>query len=152
MNQEGDLMSEAKRGDTVKVHYTGTLEDDTVFDSSRQRDPLEFTLGSGMVVPGFENLVLGLKEGETAKETAPCDQAYGERRDELQLEVKRADIPADLELSVGMNLRMQAPDGQGASVEVVELNDATVTLDANHPLSGKDLTFEVELVELTPAS
>ena len=128
-------MSEAKRGDTVKVHYTGTLEDDTVFDSSRQRDPLEFTLGSGMVVPGFENLVLGLKEGQTAKETIPCTQAYGKRRDELRLEVKRANIPADLELSIGMNLRMQSPDGQSASVEVVELTDETVKLAANHPLS-----------------
>lgn len=143
-------MSQAKRGDTVKVHYTGTLEDDTVFDSSRRRDPLEFTLGAGMVVPGFENLVLGMREGETAKETIPCAEAYGERREELQLDVKRADIPAELELSVGMNLRMQAPDGQSASVEVVGLTDEIVRLDANHPLSGKDLTFEVELVELIP--
>ena len=145
-------MTEAKSGDTVKVHYTGTLEDDTVFDSSRQRDPLEFTLGASMVVPGFENLILGLKEGETAKETIPCAQAYGERRDELQLEVKRADIPADLDLNIGMHLRMQSPDGQSASVEVVELTDDTVKLDANHPLSGKDLTFDVELVELIPGS
>lgn len=144
-------MSEAKQGDTVKVHYTGTLEDDTVFDSSRQRDPLQFTLGSGMVVPGFENLVLGLKEGETAKETIPCAEAYGERRDELRLEVKRADIPADLELNIGMHLRMQSPDGQSANVEVVELSDDRVKLDANHPLSGKDLTFEVELVEINRA-
>lgn len=144
-------MSEAKQGDTVKVHYTGTLEDETVFDSSRERDPLEFTLGAGMVVPGFENLVLGMKEGETAKETIPCGQAYGERHDELQLEVKRDDIPTDLDLSVGMHLRMQSPDGQTTSVEVVELTDKTVKLDANHPLSGKDLTFEVELVELNPA-
>lgn len=144
-------MPEAKHGDTVRVHYTGTLEDDTVFDSSRERDPLEFTLGSGMVVPGFENLVLGMKEGETAKETIPCAQAYGERRDELQLSVNRADIPAELELNVGMHLRMQAPDGQSASVEVIELTDDTVKLDANHPLSGKDLTFEVELVELIQA-
>ncbi len=144
-------MTEAKQGDTVKVHYTGTLEDDTVFDSSRERDPLEFTLGTGMVVPGFENLVLGLKEGETAKETIPCAQAYGERRDELELEVKRTDIPADLDLSIGMHLRMQSPDGRSASVEVVELTDDTVKLDANHPLSGKDLTFEVELVALNPA-
>lgn len=144
-------MTEAKAGDTVKVHYTGTLEDDTVFDSSRERDPLEFTLGSGMVVPGFENLVMGMKEGEKAKETIPCAQAYGERRDELQLEVKRTDIPADLELNIGMNLRMQTPDGQSASVEVVGLTEEAVKLDANHPLSGKDLTFEVELVELTSA-
>ncbi len=133
------------------MHYTGTLEDDTVFDSSLERDPLEFTLGAGMVVPGFENLVLGLKEGETAKETIPCAQAYGERRSELQLEVKRADLPANMELSVGMHLRMQSPDGRSASVEVVALSDETVKLDANHPLSGKDLTFEVELVELIPA-
>lgn len=144
-------MPEAKSGDTVKVHYTGTLEDDTVFDSSRERDPLEFTLGAGMVVPGFENLVLGLKPGETAKETIPCAQAYGERRNELQVEVKRADIPPDLDLSIGMHLRMQSPDGQAASVEVIDLTDETVKLDANHPLSGKDLTFEVELVELIPA-
>lgn len=144
-------MAAAKRGDTVRVHYTGTLEDDTVFDSSRQRDPLEFTLGAGMVVPGFEKLVLGLQEGETAKETIPCAQAYGERRDELQLEIKRADIPAGLDLTIGMHLRMQSPGGQSASVEVVALTGETVKLDANHPLSGKDLTFEVELVELIPA-
>ena len=144
-------MTAAKRGDTVKLYYTGTLEDETVFDSSRERDPLEFALGTGMVVPGFENLVLGLKPGETAKQTIPCAQAYGERRDELQVEVKRADIPADLDLNIGMHLQMQAPDGQSASVEVVELTDDTVKLDANHPLSGKDLTFEVDLVELNPA-
>lgn len=143
-------MAQAKRGDTVKVHYTGTLQDETVFDSSRERDPLEFTLGAGMVVPGFENLVLGLKEGETAKRTIPCAQAYGERRAELRLEVKRADIPASLELNIGMHLRMQSPDGKTASVEIVELTKDTVKLDANHPLSGKDLTFEVELVELNP--
>lgn len=144
-------MTIAKKGDTVKVHYTGTLEDNTVFDSSKERDPLEFQLGAGMVVPGFENLVLGLKEGEVVKETIPCTEAYGERRADLQLEIKRSDVPADLDLKVGTYLQMQSPDGQTASVEVVELSDEKVRLDANHPLSGKDLTFEVTLVELVSA-
>lgn len=145
-------MSIAKKGDTVKVHYTGTLEDGTVFDSSQDRDPLEFTAGAGMVVPGFDNMILGMKVGETAKEAIPCKEAYGERREELQLEVKRSDIPDDLELAVGGQLQMQAPDGQTARVEVIQVTDDAVKLDANHPLSGKDLTFEVELVEVVAAS
>lgn len=145
-------MSEAKKGDTVKVHYTGSLEDGTVFDSSKERDPLEFTAGAGMVVPGFDNMILGMKVGETAKESIPCKEAYGERRDELQLEVKRSDIPADLELAVGAQLQMQSPDGQKARMEIIGITDKLVQLDANHPLSGKDLTFEVELIEVIAPS
>ena len=145
-------MSEAKKGDTVKVHYTGSLEDGTIFDSSKDRDPLEFTAGEGMVVPGFDNMILGMKVGQTAKESIPCKEAYGERREDLQLEVKRSDIPADLELAVGAQLQMQAPDGQKARVEIIGFTDKLVQLDANHPLSGKDLTFEVELIEVIAAS
>lgn len=145
-------MSEARKGDTVKVHYTGTLEDGTVFDSSKDRDPLEFTAGEGMVVPGFDNMILGMKVGETTKESIPCKEAYGERREELKLEVKRSDIPADLDLAVGGQLQMQAPDGQTARVEIIGVSDESVQLDANHPLSGKDLTFEVELVEVIAGS
>jgi peptidylprolyl isomerase len=138
----------AKKGDTVKVHYTGSLDDGTVFDSSRDRDPLEFTAGAGMVVPGFDNMILGMGVGQTAKKAIPCTEAYGERRDDLQLEVNRSEIPADLELAIGAQLQMQAPDGKTARVEIIGFTDKIVRVDANHPLSGKDLVFEVELVAI----
>jgi peptidylprolyl isomerase len=138
----------AKDGDTVKVHYTGTLEDGTIFDTSREREPLEFTLGGGKLIPGFEEAVRGMQIGQTKTVTIPPDEAYGSHRDELILVIQRDQLPDDLDPAVGQQLQMQGADGQTAVVVVTEVSEATITVDANHPLVGKDLTFEIELVEI----
>src|SRR5512146_1382805 len=128
-------MTQAKSGDLVAIHYTGKLEDGTVFDSSRNRDPLEFSLGSGQVIPGFEAAVLGMSLGESTTEVIPSDQAYGPYRDEMVLVVDRQQIPADIPLDVGLQLQLQGPDGQAVPVLVTDLSESDVTLDANHPLA-----------------
>ena len=145
-------MASAKKGDTVAVHYTGTLDDGTVFDSSRERDPLEFTLGSGQVIAGFDSAVEGLAEGESVKTKIECDKAYGKRNDDLILEAPRANIPDGVELEVGRRLQARSQQGEVTRVTVTKVTDETVTLDANHPLAGKDLTFEIELVEIRAAA
>jgi peptidylprolyl isomerase len=145
-------MAEAKKGDTVAVHYTGTLGDGTVFDSSRERDPLEFTLGSGQVIPGFDAAVEGLAEGASVKTTIACTDAYGERNDQLVIETPREHIPAEVDLEVGRRLQARSQEGQVTRVTVTKVTDDTVTLDANHPLAGQDLTFEIELVEIRAAA
>jgi FKBP-type peptidyl-prolyl cis-trans isomerase 2 len=139
-------MSTAKQGDTVQIHYTGTLEDGTVFDSSEGRDPLSFTLGQGQVIAGFEEAALGMEVGETKKARLDVHEAYGERRDDLVLEVPREQLPDELEVDVGTPLQLQQPDGQAVPVTVTALDDTTVTLDANHPLAGQTLNFEITLV------
>ncbi len=144
-------MAEAKQGDTVLVHYTGKLADGEVFDSSKGREPLEFQLGAGMVVPGFEAAVTGMKQGETVTETIAADKAYGPRRDELVGKVDRGQVPDSIELEIGRRLQIQTPDGRTAAVTVTEITDEVVHLDANHPLAGKELTFEIELVEIKAA-
>lgn len=136
----------ASEGDTVRVHYTGTLPDGEEFDSSRDREPLEFTLGEGRVIPGFTDIVEGMEPGETAEETLAPERAYGERDEERMIEVEREQVPDDIE--VGEQLEVQQPDGRRARVSVAEIGDDTVTLDGNHPLAGRELTFEVELVEI----
>jgi len=141
-------MSTPQPGQTVKVHYTGTLEDGTQFDSSAGRDPLEFTLGEGQVIPGFEQALAEMAVGETKTVQIPAEQAYGEHQPELVQEVDREQIPADIELAIGAQLQAQGPDGQVFRLVVTELADASVTLDGNHPLAGKALTFELELVEI----
>lgn len=141
-------MVQAKSGDTVKIHYTGRLEDGTVFDSSANREPLEFTLNGGQVIPGFEQAVLGMSPGESKTEKIPMDQAYGPHRSEMVLEVNREQMPPELQPEVGQQLQVQQPDGQTIPVFVTEVTDSTVTLDANHPLAGEDLTFDIELVEI----
>ncbi len=141
-------MSEAKTGDTVHVHYTGTLDDGTVFDSSEGRDPLTVTLGSGQVIPGFEAAVVGMSVGETKKARLEPHDAYGERRDDLMLEVPRSDLPEDLEVELGTPLQLQQEDGQAVPVTVAALDEASITLDANPPLAGQALTFEMTLVDL----
>jgi peptidylprolyl isomerase len=145
-------MSAAKKGDTVAVHYTGTLGDGTVFDSSRERQPLEFQLGSGQVIPGFDAAVEGLEQGQTVKTTIECEKAYGQRNEELVLQAPRANIPEGVQLEVGRRLQARSQDGQVTRVTVTEVTDDTVTLDANHPLAGQDLTFEIELVEIRAAA
>lgn len=142
-------MSKVKDGDTVKVHYTGTLEDGTVFDTSREREPLEFTLGGGQLIPGFEKAVLGMAEGDTTEVSIESGDAYGERRDDLELEVSKSDLPDNIEPEVGMQLQMQQEEGRAIPVQITDVEDEYVTLDANHPLAGKDLNFEIELVEIS---
>jgi peptidylprolyl isomerase len=141
-------MIQAKPGDTVKIHYTGKLEDGTVFDSSVNREPLEFTLNGGQVIPGFEQAVVGMMPGESKTQKIPMDQAYGPYRSEMVIEVSRQQLPADLQPEVGQQLQVQQPNGQAVPVFVTEVTDATVTLDANHPLAGEDLTFDIQLVEI----
>lgn len=141
-------MIQAKPGDTVKIHYTGKLEDGTVFDTSANREPLEFTLNQGQVIPGFEQAVLGMAPGESKTQKIPMEEAYGPYREEMVIEVSRQQLPADLEPEVGQQLQVQQPNGQAVPVFVTEVTDATVTLDANHPLAGEDLTFDIELVEI----
>jgi peptidylprolyl isomerase len=141
-------MVQAKPGDTVKIHYTGKLDDGTVFDSSVNREPLEFTIDGGQVIPGFEKAVMGMSPGDSKTEKIPMDQAYGPYRQEMVIEVSREQLPPDLQPEVGLQLQVQQPNGQAVPVFVTEVTDATVTLDANHPLAGEDLTFDIQLVEI----
>lgn len=141
-------MAKAGSGDTVKVDYTGRLDDGTVFDSSEGREPLQFMLGSGQVIPGFDQGVEGMEVGEEKTITIPSEEAYGPRREDLIAEIEKDSFPPDLELSVGDMLHLQQPDGQAIAATVADINDGSVTLDANHPLAGQDLTFDVKLVEI----
>lgn len=141
-------MTQAQQGDTVKVHYTGKLDDGTVFDSSTSGDPLEFTIGSGSIIPGFEKAVVGMTPGDSKTEVIPVDDAYGPHREEMVLVVERAQMPADLEPEIGQQLQIQQPSGEAIPVVITDVSDSEVTLDANHPLAGEDLTFDIELVEI----
>lgn len=144
-------MSAAKDGDKVKVHYTGSLDDGSEFDSSRQREPIEFTIGGGEILPGVEQAVVGLEPGGTNKVTLPAEDAYGERRDDMIQEIERSVLPQEVEPQVGLQLQAQSPGGQPLLLTITEVGEEKVTVDANHPLAGKDLTFEVELVEVVDA-
>ena len=141
-------MTKAANGDTVKVHYKGTLNDGTEFDSSAGTDPLQFTLGSGQVIPGFDNGVLGMEVNEKKSINIPAAEAYGQKRDEMFVTVPRAELPPEIEPQVGMPLQMQNQDGQVINVLISEVTDESLTLDANHPLAGQDLNFDLELVEI----
>ena len=139
----------AENGDIVKVHYTGTLSDGTQFDSSEGREPLEFIVGAGQMIQGFDAAVKGMKVGETKTVTIPAEQAYGAHKDELVIEVDRAELPVELaDVKVGDQIQM-TQSGRITVVPVVEVAETTIKVDANHRLAGKDLTFEIELVELT---
>ena len=142
-------MAQAKQGDTVRVHYTGTLDDGQEFDSSRGLDPLTFTLGTGSVIQGFDDAVTGMAVGDEKRVTIPADEAYGPRREDLTLQLPRSELPADMAIEEGSQLRMEQGD-QSVVVTVRQLDDATVTLDANHPLAGESLTFDLRLVEIVP--
>ena len=141
-------MTEVTTGATVRIHYTGTLEDGTVFDSSEGRDPLEFTVGSGMIIPGLDKALPGMAVGEQKKVTIAPEEAYGPRQDEALLEVPRSDIPAEIPLEVGLQLQMTGQQGQPIPVTVTEVSDESVTLDANHALAGQTLTFDFEVVSV----
>ena len=141
-------MPKAQTGNTVKVHYTGTFDDGTVFDSSKEREPLEFEIGKGQVIPGFETSVVGMNIGESKNISIAQDEAYGPRRTELIAEVSKADFPADITPEIGQQLQMGQQDQQPIIVTITAIDDDKITLDANHPLAGKNLNFEIELMEI----
>lgn len=139
-------MSQVKNGDTVQVHYTGTLDNGEIFDTSKEREPLEFTLGRGQLIPGFEKAVLGLTIGDSTKVDIPSTEAYGEERKDLIIHVPKDQLPDDVKPQIGMQLQVNQPSGQPIPVRITEVGETELTLDANHPLAGKDLTFEIELL------
>lgn len=141
-------MSQAKAGDTVKIHYTGTLEDGTQFDSSQGREPLEFELGSGQVIPGFDKAVEGMAVGEQKSVKIDSDDAYGPHNGQMIQEVPKSALPDDLEPKKGMALQAQGQDGRRVNLTVTEVGSESITVDANHPLAGKDLNFDIELVSI----
>lgn len=141
-------MSQAKQGDSVKVHYTGKLDDGTVFDSSVGREPLDFTVGAGQLIAGFDEAVVGMAVGEKKTVRIAPEQAYGPHNPEMTLQVPRSDLPADIQPELGMQLEASQEGGHSMVVTVVEVTDESVTFDANHPLAGKALTFEIEVVEV----
>jgi peptidylprolyl isomerase len=145
-------MVQAKEGDTVKVHYTGKLEDGTVFDTSEERTPLEFTIGSGQIIRGFEQAVVGMEPGEAKTATIPPEDAYGPHREDMTLTVDRGQFPEEIKPEPGQQLQVQQPDGRAAIVTVSDVSESTVTLDANHPLAGQPLTFEIRLVDIVSAA
>lgn len=142
------MKNSAERGDTVAVHYKGTLSDGTVFDSSEGEQPLEFTIGAHEVIDGFENAVTGMNVGDKKTADIPAEDAYGHREDDLVFHVPRSSMQDGLDVEVGDFVRVTLPDGQTAPMQVLALDAEAVTLDANHPLAGKTLTFELELVEI----
>jgi len=142
-------MAVAKTGDMVKVHYSGRLDDGSVFDSSEGRDPLAFTLGRGDVIPGFDSAVLGMEPGEKKTVSIPPEDAYGERREELVVVVRRDQLPADVEPVVGTLLQMTTREGAVVPIRITGVGEDDVTLDANPPLAGERLTFEIELIEIS---
>jgi len=143
---------QAKTGDIVKVHYTGKLQDGTVFDTSEGSDPLEFTLGQGQLIPGFEQAVTGMKLGESKTVTISPDQAYGPRRNDLVQVVPRDRLAKDLKPEVGMQLQTTSTDGSSMIITITEVSETTITVDANSPLAGEVLTFDIKLVGVGAAT
>lgn len=149
-------MAQAKKGDKVKVHYTGRLDDGSVFDSSECKDddcgcssgPLEFTIGEGEVIPGFEDAIVGMNIDETKSVHIPVDQAYGERLEEMVAQVPRTELPAGMTPEVGQQLEVTQEDGNVFPVLITEVTDTQISIDANHPLAGQNLNFDLRLVEI----
>ena len=141
-------MSQAKMGDKVKIHYTGSLKDGKIFDSSKEKEPLGFTIGEKMVIPGFENAVIGMTVGETKKVSLPPADAYGDHQKTLVVVVERSQLPPNIDPKVGMILHAQTNDGRSSDVTIIDITDEAATLDANHPLAGQELIFDLELVEV----
>jgi peptidylprolyl isomerase len=140
--------NKATKGDQVAVHYTGKLTDETVFDSSREREPLEFKVGAGQMIQGFDKAVEGMEVGETKTVDIPCDEAYGERSENQVVTIEKNQLPEGLEPQEGMQLEATQQDGRKQMFVISEVNGDKVKLDGNHPLAGKELTFEIELVEI----
>jgi peptidylprolyl isomerase len=142
-------MAKAKNGDTVRVHYKGSLEDGKVFENSFEGgEPMEFTLGQERIITGFENTVEGMEEGETRTVTIPSEEAYGEYRDDLSVTVDKSRIPQEITPEVGMVLQVPTQEGVPVNVTVTQVDENSVTLDGNHPLAGKNLSFEIKLEEI----
>jgi FKBP-type peptidyl-prolyl cis-trans isomerase 2 len=141
-------MAQTKTGDKIKVHYTGKFKDGTVFDSSRERDPLEFTIGAGQLIKGFDQGVIGMEIGESKTLTIPCDEAYGKKSKDLLTVVKKSEFPENITPAVGQQLQTQDQEGRPVNLRVTEIEGDEVTLDANHPLAGKTLIFDIELMEI----
>jgi len=142
-------MSKVKDGDTVKVHYTGKLENGEVFDTSKEQEPFEFKVGNKAVIPGFEKGVVGMKVGDTKTIEIPPEEAYGTKQDQLVVEVNRSEFPDDITPTIGQRLQIRQQDGNPIIVTVTALTEESITLDANHPLAGYTLFFDVEVIEIT---
>lgn len=142
-------MATAKKGDTVKVHYTGKLKDGTEFDSSKKRDePLEMTLGEGKIIPGFEEAIEGMEPGQTKTIEIPAEKAYGQHQEEMVQDVEKSQFPDDMDPQVGQRFQVNRQDGQPVVFTVTDVGEEKVQVDANHPLAGKELVFDLELVEI----
>jgi FKBP-type peptidyl-prolyl cis-trans isomerase 2 len=150
--QKSSTMAQVKSGDTIKVHYHGKLTNGETFDSSAGREPLEFEVGSGAVIPGFDEGVTGMSIGEKKTINIPFDEAYGPKNEEMIIEMPKDRFPEDMQLEVGTPLMMSDQQGQQFQVSIMEIKDDAVMLDANHPLAGQDLIFDLELVEIAGAS
>ena len=142
-------MDQVKNGDRVKIHYTGKLEDGNVFDSSQNRPPFDFVVGSGDVMPGIENGVIGMEVGDTKTIEILTEEAFGPRREELVAEVMKSELPSHITPEIGQRLQIRMPDDQNVTVTIHAMNEDTVTLDANHPLAAYTLLFDIELVEIS---
>ncbi|MFA6385058.1 MAG: peptidylprolyl isomerase [Candidatus Omnitrophota bacterium] len=143
-------MTTAKHGDTVKIHYTGKLEDGTLFDSSASREPLEFTIGKSKIIAGFEQAIIGMKPGDSKTVNIPVEQAYGAHRPDMVVSVDRKELPPDLKPVLGQQLQVSQDENNVIVVCVTAVTDTHVTLDANHPLAGKNLVFDIKLVGIVP--
>ena len=141
-------MREAKSGDAVKVHYTGKTEDDDVFDTSRGGDPFQFTIGGGETMAGIENGVIGMEVGDKKSIKISSDEAFGPRREELVVAVKKKELPGDITPAVGQRLQIRQEDGNPVVVTITDMNEEVVTLDANHPLAGCTVVYDMELIEI----
>ena len=141
-------MSGAENGKTVKVHYTGKLDNGEIFDTSAEREPLEFTLGEGSLIPGFENAIIGMTPGESKTVKIPSEEAYGPHIGDMVRKVEKTQLPSDFKPEVGQRLQIPQKDGMVLFVKVTEITESDVTLDGNHPLAGEDLTFDLDLIEI----
>lgn len=141
-------MAQVKKGDTVKIHYTGKLEDGKEFDSSKGKEPLKFKIGGAQIIPGFEEAVIGMKKGESKTINISPEKAYGPHKKELVLTVDKSKIPENIKPKKGEQLQLKQSNGQTVVVTIAEISGSTITLDANHPLAGKNLIFDIELVEI----
>ena len=145
-------MNQVKENNTVKVNYTGKLADGQVFDSSEGKEPIEFTLGQGQLIPGFEKGLIDMKLNEKKTITVAKEEAYGDVNKDLIQEVKKTELPQDMTPEVGMGLVSKSPDGQEMNLMVVEVKEETIVIDGNHPLAGKDLVFDLEVLEIKEAT
>ncbi len=145
-------MAQANEGDEVQVHYTGKLEDGTIFDSSEDGEPLSFTIGENRVIPGFEEAVTGMEPGDSKTTEVEPEQAYGEHREDMVMEMDRDQIPGEVDPEVGQQLQLRLENGQTVPVLITALGEDTVTIDANHPLAGRKLIFDIEVVDVAEGS